>query len=209
MNRLVFFIVLAQIMLCIIIAIVGSFWYREENDMNTSYLVFEYNVGVNGVISFFSYFLLLNTMLPISLIVTLELVKVVQSYFIINDVKIFSAERNRHAKVSSTSIVEELGQINYIFSDKTGTLTRNVMEFKLMNVGGQLYGNPEDLEVQKPQDGHALKRQVTSTDTKSGIEYAFKSDELESLLAGDKRHDFEQDYKISSLNGKARIHFTS
>lgn len=150
MNRLVFFIVLAQIMLCIIIAIVGSFWYRDESDQKTSYLVFEYNVGVNGIISFFSYFLLLNTMLPISLIVTLELVKVVQSFFIINDVKIFSTERNRHAKVSSTSIVEELGQINYIFSDKTGTLTRNVMEFKLMNVGGQLYGNPEDLEVQKP-----------------------------------------------------------
>lgn len=90
-----------------------------------------------------------------------------------NDAKIYSVERDRSAKVASTSIIEELGQINYIFSDKTGTLTRNVMEFKLMQVGGKLYGNPADLEVQRPDQGHGLKRKVTSTDTKTGVEYAF------------------------------------
>jgi magnesium-transporting ATPase (P-type) len=47
-------------------------------------------VSVNGVLDFFSYFLLLGTLLPISLIVTLEIVKVIQAYFIINDVKIYS-----------------------------------------------------------------------------------------------------------------------
>ena len=154
-------------------------------------MTFEYNVSTNGVISFFSYFLLLNTLLPISLIVSLEVVKVIQAYYIVNDVKIYCAERDTFAKVSSTSIIEELGQINYIFSDKTGTLTRNVMEFKLMNVGGDLYGNPADLEVVKPGKQNVLLRQVTSTDTKSGIEYAFKCDKLDSLLNGDKKQDFE------------------
>ena len=72
-------------------------------------MTFEYNVSTNGVISFFSYFLLLNTLLPISLIVSLEVVKVIQAYFIVNDVKIYCSERDRFAKVSSTSIIEELG----------------------------------------------------------------------------------------------------
>jgi hypothetical protein len=76
MNRLVIYIVCAQIILCIILAIVGSFWYRDASG-DAYYLPFEYNVGVNGIISFFSYFLLLNTLLPISLIVSLEIVKVI------------------------------------------------------------------------------------------------------------------------------------
>jgi phospholipid-transporting ATPase len=62
----------------------------------------------------------------------------------------YCTERDRTASVSSTSIIEELGQVDYIFSDKTGTLTRNVMEFKLLHVGGQLYGNPADLEPSIP-----------------------------------------------------------
>lgn len=140
MNDLVLYIILVQIILCVIVSIVGSFWYKEEKT-KMQYLYFQFDMGVNGVISFFSYFLLFNTLLPISLIVTLELVKVVQSVYIMGDLQMYSPERNRTAKVSSTSIIEELGQIDYIFSDKTGTLTRNVMEFKLLHVGGHLYGD--------------------------------------------------------------------
>jgi magnesium-transporting ATPase (P-type) len=76
MNRLVMYNVLAQVILCSIVAIIGSFWYREYEG-EKKYIPFEYNVGTNGVISFFSYFLLMSTLLPISLIVTLEIVKVV------------------------------------------------------------------------------------------------------------------------------------
>jgi len=89
MNKLVMYNVGAQVILCSIVAIIGSFWYQEYED-DKLYLPFDYHFAVNGVISFFSYFLLMSTLLPISLIVTLEIVKVVQAYFIINDVKIFA-----------------------------------------------------------------------------------------------------------------------
>jgi len=83
-------------------------------------------------------------MLPISLIVTLEIVKVIQSIFIVADARIYSVERNRRATVSATSIIEELGQVDYIFSDKTGTLTRNVMEFRFMLIGNEIYGTHDE-----------------------------------------------------------------
>jgi P-type E1-E2 ATPase len=119
-----------QISLCGLIVGIGGAWYGTKHD-DHAYLEVEYNVIENIIINFFSYFLLLNTLIPISLVVTLEFVKVFLSMFIFFDSEMVCIERNRTAKVSSTSIIEELGQVDYIFSDKTGTLTRNVMEFKL------------------------------------------------------------------------------
>ena len=53
----------------------------------------------------------------------------------------FSDERQRGMTVKSSSLNEELGQIEYVFTDKTGTLTKNRMEFKLALIGHRLYGD--------------------------------------------------------------------
>ena len=49
------------------------------------YLMETEKPGFNAFLRFFTYFILLNTMIPISLIVTLEIVKVIQGYFISRD----------------------------------------------------------------------------------------------------------------------------
>ena len=77
--------------------------------------------------AFFSYFLLMNTFIPISLVVSIELIKIIQGYFFVKDVVMASKYRERLMKVNTVSINEELGQVHYIFSDKTGTLTMNIM----------------------------------------------------------------------------------
>jgi phospholipid-translocating ATPase len=80
-------------------------------------------------------------MIPISLIVSLEVVKMCQGKMIEADNDLFDKKSGRRVKVVTCQINEELGQIEYIFSDKTGTLTCNQMEYKLGIIGHDLYGD--------------------------------------------------------------------
>ena len=74
------------------------------------------------------------------MLVTLETVKFMQGIFISKDEKMKTAKTNLYVNVQSSSLNEELGQIQYIFSDKTGTLTQNIMEFKNLSINGFSYG---------------------------------------------------------------------
>lgn len=71
--------------------------------------------------------------------VTVELIKYYQAFMIGSDLDMYYEETDTPTGVRTSSLVEELGQIDYIFSDKTGTLTRNVMEFKSCSIGGRCY----------------------------------------------------------------------
>jgi phospholipid-transporting ATPase len=74
------------------------------------------------------------------LFVTIELVKYVQAFLINVDLDMYYADTDTPAVCRTSSLVEELGQIEYIFSDKTGTLTCNMMQFRQASIGGIQYG---------------------------------------------------------------------
>lgn len=87
-------------------------------------------------------FILYGYLIPISLYVSIEMVKVAQSMYFINfDRKMYHAESDTPALARTSNLNEELGQVRTILSDKTGTLTRNTMEFFKLTVGGVKYGS--------------------------------------------------------------------
>ena len=139
MNKYLIGIFLILMILCGISSFIHHEKYKEHKFFYQKYILLERTINMESFITFFTYFLLLNTLIPISLIITMEIVKIGQGIFISWDVDMYSKKRRKFAKAKSVSINEELGNVNYIFSDKTGTLTSNKMEFKYCVIYGKCY----------------------------------------------------------------------
>ena len=152
MNKALIFIFILQAILCIIAACLRGYYYNTNNlkksdgvgskDKNYPGIGFAYTergYSMESFLSYFTYLLLLNTMIPISLIITLEVVKLIQGAFMKADALSYSKVRKRWLNPNSISLNEECGLVNYIFSDKTGTLTCNRMQFKYCVIGDICY----------------------------------------------------------------------
>lgn len=78
-------------------------------------------------------------LIPISLYVSIEFVKLGQIYFIHNDLELYNEQLDSRIQCRAFNITEDLGQIQYLFSDKTGTLTENKMVFCRCSIFGVEY----------------------------------------------------------------------
>ncbi|KAL3658454.1 hypothetical protein V7S43_016587 [Phytophthora oleae] len=90
--------------------------------------------------TFVYFFTTLSSMVPITLYVSITLVKALQGFFMERDLDMYDEESGTPMNVRNMQLNEQLGQISHIFSDKTGTLTCNKMEFRKCSIGGRSYG---------------------------------------------------------------------
>lgn len=91
-----------------------------------------------------------QVLIPISLYVSIEIVKLGQIYFIQSDVDFYNEKMDSTVQCRALNITEDLGQIQYLFSDKTGTLTENKMVFRRCSVAGFDYCHEENGECWVP-----------------------------------------------------------
>ena len=142
-NRDVLFSSLILTVLCLISAGLSIRFEKSYGDQ-WIYVPFIVQDPWNNVAGIFfantlRFVILFQVMVPIALYVSLDLVRVLQMYTI---------SRDKHLKYEhpiscrTFTINEDLGQIGYIFSDKTGTLTQNKLVFKAMSIGGVQYSLP-------------------------------------------------------------------
>uniref|UniRef100_A0A8C4UNI8 Phospholipid-transporting ATPase n=1 Tax=Falco tinnunculus TaxID=100819 RepID=A0A8C4UNI8_FALTI len=120
---------------CLLMSFV--FWSTEMLSVN-----FGYNL--------LTFIILYNNLIPISLLVTLEVVKFTQALFINWDIDMYYPETDTPAMARTSNLNEELGQVKYLFSDKTGTLTCNIMNFKKCSIAG-LPPTSESCEFDDPR----------------------------------------------------------
>ncbi|KNE72591.1 phospholipid-translocating P-type ATPase, flippase [Allomyces macrogynus ATCC 38327] len=109
-------------------------WYLASRGANA-----EYTEGVAFLRNVLTFIILFNNLIPISLMVTVEIVKYQQAQLINADLDMYYEFSDTPALCRTSSLVEELGQIEYIFSDKTGTLTCNVMQYRQCVIAGTCY----------------------------------------------------------------------
>lgn len=143
MNVEIVNIFVFQVAVCVFCGILYVIWYKETKKDTEQYLELDEHTEssfVTFILIFFTWMLIFTNLVPISLIVTLEVVKFFQAIFISWDIKLYYEPSDVPAGVHSSNLNEELGQINYVFSDKTGTLTCNIMEFRKFSVKGKSFG---------------------------------------------------------------------
>eukprot|EP00656_Telonema_subtile_P003520 TRINITY_DN11600_c0_g3_i2.p1 TRINITY_DN11600_c0_g3~~TRINITY_DN11600_c0_g3_i2.p1 ORF type:complete len:1289 (-),score=306.34 TRINITY_DN11600_c0_g3_i2:346-4212(-) len=120
-------------------------WYlylggKYEGDLSANWYGTTENVPV-WFLAFFTSIALFSLMIPLSLYVTVEFIKLMLGQFVSWDVQMYSKRLDKYAKCRNENIIEDVGQINYLLSDKTGTLTMNQMALLKCSIGGVEYGN--------------------------------------------------------------------
>ena len=107
-------------------------WYIQFDDQTGE--------ATDTLLAILTFIVVYGNLVPLSLYVNLEITRLILAKIMETDWKMFDRDRKRTPIARSTNLMEELGQIDYIFSDKTGTLTSNEMIFRVVAVGEHTFG---------------------------------------------------------------------
>ena len=176
--------------MCLLSGIIqGVTWAQENNSLQ----FFEFgSIGgsppLDGFVTFWSTMILIQNLVPISLYISLEIIRSCQAFFIYSDTFMYYEKLDYPCTPKSWNISDDLGQIEYIFSDKTGTLTQNVMEFKKCTINGVPYGEAYN----EAQAGMQKREDINVEEESARIHQKIASDRVQML--GDLRRIHDNPY---------------
>ncbi|KAF5575182.1 phospholipid-translocating ATPase [Fusarium pseudocircinatum] len=159
-NRMIMVQIFIVLMLTMGLTI-GYYLWRDETEDFAWYIkrLPFYNGSVAFKEIFFGFIIMFNTLIPLSLYISLEIIKLGQLY-LLQDAEMYDPISDTPMVANTTTILENLGQVSYVFSDKTGTLTENIMRFRKMSVAG--VACLHDMDVQRDQE--EMRRRIEESE---------------------------------------------
>ncbi|KAH9818620.1 putative aminophspholipid translocase [Melampsora americana] len=158
MNPMVFLNLGILAFMCLFNGIGTHLSERYYYDRNSYWTVYsdssDDNPNINGAVGFANAMITYQNIVPISLYISIEFVRTMQALFIWADDHLYYRPTKKRTIARSWNLSDDLGQIQYIFSDKTGTLTQNLMQFRQCCIGGKVYSGMDRLEsiVEEDED---------------------------------------------------------
>lgn len=137
----------------------GYIIWRRSTEQKSWYLQ-DASVAFREIIIGFA--IQFNNVIPLALYVSLEIVKLGQMWMLNGDIEMYDEATDTPARCNTNTILENLGQISYIFTDKTGTLTENVMKFRKLSIAGTSWLHEMDLEQDQSITEIAEAKMATS-----------------------------------------------
>lgn len=180
-----------QFCMCLVAAIWAGIWLgnNRETMLYLGYGADEDSVALTAVFACLSWFILLSNMVPISLIVSAEMVKFNLAFFMNNDLTMYYAPINKKARCNNSTIPEELGMVDYVFSDKTGTLTQNRMEFRYALMTKYKGGREEEKGDDNDQEYGSSETEIARSVQKRKAELDSRTKSKKDILEDDENQD--------------------
>lgn len=194
--------VVLLLLMCISAAIFSSVWLNSfEEPYKVLYLDFlggtdDFSPNREGFINFWNFIIVLQVMIPISLYVSIEIIKLGQIFFMSQDLELYYEPIDKGIECRALNIPEELGQVQYIMSDKTGTLTENQMIFRRCFINGRDYGVDMSSEMNGNGTSSSFGKPILCIDKE--LREHLRSATSLNVLKGDVFLDEEEAHRCES-----------
>ncbi|XP_029421297.1 phospholipid-transporting ATPase IK [Nannospalax galili] len=193
MNKLVILVFMSLVVVSLVLML-GFNFMKKEFKVKHYYMSMlpQRSEAMESFLIFWGFLILLSVMVPMAMFIIAEFIYLGNSFFINWDLQMYHEPQDMPAKARSTSLNDQLGQVQYIFSDKTGTLTQNIMTFKKCCINGYIYDSDDE-------HGTLRKRNPYTWNQYADGKLHFYNRELEFIVRGQQDISVQEFWRVLAI----------